>query len=186
MAYNPAKEQHVALAPTELLPVIAKLIGLKPEQIRDSTDPNNSTYPSMVTLQYEFETDERYGVKGKVWTPLASFSLKMLDGCCGTALSFHAAVNNPFKKQGLGRLLIRWRAYISYLNGFRTMLCTTQMENKAQCALLESEGFKCLHQFTNFRTSRLLGMYLKDLTEADGRWDEKSKEVLDKKAGKTE
>lgn len=181
MSYCPAKEEHLQLAATQLLPVITQLLGLKPEQVRDITKPDDQMRPSTVTLQYEEEYSSRGEMK-KCWSPLASFSVKMLDGCCGTALSFHASVMNPFKKQGLGRLLIRWRAYISYLNGFRTMLCTTQMENKAQCALLESEGFKCLHQFTNARTGRLLGIWVKDLTETDGRWDDKSNEVLAKKA----
>jgi hypothetical protein len=84
---------------------------------------------------------------------ISSFKLYQLPHCCAFAVSCNAQVYEGYRNNRIGTILNSFRQDISRLLGYSSLLCTDIESNKYQRQLLETQGWKDIHDVINKRTS---------------------------------
>lgn len=96
---------------------------------------------------------------------IASFKLVEMPGCCGICISTGASVDGAYRNRGLGKVLNQFRKEIANYLGYTVLLCTDVDKNVAQKRILDKEGFKHVHQFTNKRTGNVVNISVFDIED---------------------
>lgn len=173
---NPYHEEHWS----KLQGSLAKLLGVEQDALAYKIPNSPGAYAKPVCIS--ILQPHPYTPGGTWVVDLARWQMTCSPGCCGMVFSYNAqTLNKP--SMGMGRLLLRWRLFLAYVAGYPRIQATTITNWTASIKLLESEGFKEIASFTNSRTQNVVKVYLRELTAADGDWDAKAKEVIDRKTG---
>lgn len=69
--------------------------------------------------------------------------------CCGICVSANACVYWEWQKHGLGTVLNTLRVHQARELGYSLLLCTDRGQNVAQRKILEHNGWRDIHSFTN-------------------------------------
>lgn len=85
-------------------------------------------------------------------TTYAKWSLKQLPGCCGVCVSYHALVNENYRRKGLGTLLNKLRQQMAWEAKYTILLCTDIISNTPQQKILNKHSWKTLLEFQNRKT----------------------------------
>jgi len=83
---------------------------------------------------------------------VASFELYKLPHCCAILVSCKAFVAEKFRGKRVGTTLNTMRQDIGRLLGYSSLMCTDISQNTYQRQLLETNGWKDIHQVKNKRT----------------------------------
>lgn len=117
----------------------------------------------VVCLEFVIRGDNKYNQYFPMCTVVCRFSLSMLPGCCGYAISHAAWVNERNRNKGVAALLQSLKMDIAAIAGFSTIIATTLVSNKAENHILEKHGWRKIHRIKNKRTSNKLIMWSKDI-----------------------
>lgn len=98
---------------------------------------------------------------------VASWELVPMVNCCGIVVSTAAYVSPDFRGKGLGTLFNTVRLIIAKEAGYSVILCTDWMENAAQRAILNKNGWKDVYMFNNSRTTHDVAISVLNLDDYD-------------------
>lgn len=111
------------------------------------------SYPTKYRMTCHVTSKGRYGDD-----PVAGFNLECFPGTCGIMISDHSYVCYPFKRMGVGTLLMNYKIEISkntHFNFSQLMCVTVDEENEESYAaehhLLRKFGFEVVRTFVNER-----------------------------------
>jgi len=93
--------------------------------------------------------------------------LDSLPGCSQIVVSHAVFSVSPFKGQGAGKKAHAERLAHMRSLGWDYALCTVNMENKAQLAILNRFNWKNLDTFHSDKTGNYVGVFGKKLIEED-------------------
>jgi GNAT superfamily N-acetyltransferase len=102
-----------------------------------------------------YQVSEPTGIDINVWSGtnfVATFHLCQLKGCCGICLTTGEYVEYPYRKNGIGTRLAKFRMDVAREYGYTILLCTDVIDNIPQKKILSKFGWKDILRFQNYRT----------------------------------
>lgn len=165
---------HAYLHSEETVKVLSKLIKKYKKLITEIVDESPirilirdpySTVTKYRTLTNDTIGEGQYSISvGKDNRQVATFSLDMLQGCCGVCVSYGSHISHEFRNKGLGKVLNNFRIEIARLLQYGLLLCTNQSVNIPEVRILRANGWTKCTTFLNPRSGNVIDLQIINLT----------------------
>lgn len=121
---------------------------------RGETYKNQMVQDEIGSLNYEKDNNWSLGtyvVKIKN-TEISRWKLYEMPHCCAFMISCNVTVNPDFRNKRIGTILNQLRQDIGRILNYSSVICTDIEKNTNQRKLLETNGWKDIHDVVNKRT----------------------------------
>ena len=126
---------------------LARAIGVDPNDIELVENPLTVNSGSHMDC-YLYQGDR----------PIASFSIIMMPGCCGLAISTGAQVWISYRRRGIGTMMNNIRIDLAQKLKFGALICTDVLSNSVQQRILRKNGWAKIFEFRSPRTGNDIGI----------------------------
>jgi len=97
------------------------------------------------------------------YTGVVQFDLEIMPGCRGILVSTHTYVHERFRNMGINTFLQKVKNRIAKENDFSLLLATTRRDNDPEVHILETSGWKKIHEFGNKKTYNDVIFWVKEV-----------------------
>lgn len=97
--------------------------------------------------------------------PHGTAEITSLPGCADVAVITAASVDPAQRGKGLGTAYNAERIRIARQFGYEAVMCTANLQNDRQMAVLKKNGWTLCHKYYSKRTSHWIGIFIRTTNE---------------------